>query len=171
VSRNLPEAGRRALEERVLRGHEALLSRISSFHAPELLQIDISMAQLKALYLVAVQGPLKMSALADRLHVTLSTASGLADRLVEQGLLMRRHDPSDRRLVVVSTTPAGAGLLDRLRELSTRRLRSLLAGLAADDLRALARGIDSLARQAVTEASQGSEREPPVRGQPSRGEP
>ena len=84
------------------------------------------MAQAKVLYVVIAAGELRMSELAARLGVGSSSASGLADRLVELGLLRRHDDPDDRRQVVVTTTPEAVALLERFRELNQRQLRELL---------------------------------------------
>jgi DNA-binding MarR family transcriptional regulator len=131
---------------------EAFMARVSAGHAPDLVALDITMAQLKVLYLVGTQGPLHMSAIADRLGVTLSTGSGLVDRLVEHGLLERRHDDTDRRHVSVSASSAGAALMERTRELNSRRMRSLVAALSEDDLVALVRILGTFIDRITTEA-------------------
>ncbi len=51
-----------------------------------------------------------MSDLVQRLGVSLSTVSGLVDRIVDHGLATRREDPADRRQVVVGADAAGHGL-------------------------------------------------------------
>lgn len=91
------------------------------------------MPQAKVLYLLSV-GDLSMSELVARLGVTLPTVSGVVDRLVDRGLIVRRADPSDRRRVFVGITPAGAELLDRFRDLNARQVGALLAVLDDADL-------------------------------------
>ena len=76
------------------------------------------MPQAKLLYLLGASGELHMSDLVQRLGVSLSTVSGLVDRVVDHGLATRREDPADRRQVVVGLTPAGAAFIDRFRELN-----------------------------------------------------
>jgi DNA-binding MarR family transcriptional regulator len=137
-----PHRGRRAQERRVAERYDAFMACVAAGHAPELVTLDVTMAQVKALYLVAASGSLHISALADRLGVTLSTGSGLVDRLVEGGLLERRHDTADRRHVVVRITDAGTVLLERMRELGSQRFQSLLAVLEGPDLDALGRILD-----------------------------
>lgn len=134
------------------------MARVASGHAPEFATLDVTMAQMKALYLVAAHGSLHISALAELLGVTLSTGSGLVDRLVDQGLLDRRQHEVDRRHVVASLTPAGGALLERMRELSTRRVRSMLGELDDADLAALDRILTSFIRQTpvATPAKEGT---------------
>ncbi len=77
-------------------------------HAAEFTTLDITMAQAKLLYVVTAVGELRMSEIAQRLGVTISTASGAVDQLVELGLLGRdRTIPTNRRQVRVSVTALG----------------------------------------------------------------
>ena len=76
------------------------------------------MPQAKTLHLVAAEGRIRMSVLATRLGVTLSTVSGLVERLVEAGCVVRHDDPVDRRQVVVTLTPEGDALIERFRDLN-----------------------------------------------------
>ncbi len=125
--------------------YEQLLHRMATSHAPEFLEIDVTMPQAKVLFLVSAAGELHMSALVARLGVSLSTVSGLVDRLVGAGLASRREDPADRRQVLVGLTPAGAALIDRFRELNARELRRLLAILDIADLERVRTALSTLA--------------------------
>lgn len=77
--------------------------------------------------------------LAERLRIQHHSMVELADRLVEAKLVRRRHDPADRRRVLVSLTDAAEA---RLADLSTAHL---------DELRrlrpALLEALDQLRRQ------------------------
>jgi DNA-binding MarR family transcriptional regulator len=75
-----------------------------------------------------------MSGLASRLGVSISTTSGLVERLVAHGLLARHGDPADRRQVVVTNTPTGLADLERFCELNAAQLRRLLARLRDPEL-------------------------------------
>lgn len=133
----------------ILDGNEALMHRLSGMHAPEFLEIGITMPQAKALYLVSASSGIHMSELAARLGVTLSTVSGLVDRLVESGLVSRRDDPADRRQVVVDMTDTGRTLVERFRELNESMFVTLLHRLDDGDLRTIVRAIDALIRAAA----------------------
>ena len=69
------------------------MRRLAELHAPEFLEIAVTMAQAKVLYLVGAAGEMHMSELVARLGVSLSTASGLVDRLVDHGLLDAPRGP------------------------------------------------------------------------------
>ena len=138
----------------VLAVFERLMHRLMATHAPELSTIELTMAQTKALYLVAAAGQLRMSELAARLGVTSSTATGQVDRLVETGLLERREDPADRRQVVVTATPAAEATLEQLRELNTHRMRELLSRIEPGDLSVVRRAIVVLDDAVAAEAAE-----------------
>src|SRR5262245_19650787 len=55
--------------------------------------VDLTMSQLKVVVLLYSQGPAHMSRLATALGVSLPTATGIVDRLVERGLVMREEYP------------------------------------------------------------------------------
>ncbi len=123
---------------------ETLMQRLAGSHAPEFLEIDVTMPQAKVLYLLSAAGELRMSDLVARLGVSLSTVSGLVDRVVDHGLAARRPDVDDRRHVVVSLTDDGHSFVDRFRELNAAQVRALLARLADDDLGRVASTMDAL---------------------------
>jgi DNA-binding MarR family transcriptional regulator len=104
------------------------------------------MAQAKVLYVVMAAGRLRMSELAARVGIGTSSASELADRLVEMGLLERNHAADDRRQVVVSATAAAVALLERFRELNQRQLRELLEQLDGDELDVIDRSLEVFGR-------------------------
>lgn len=130
----------------VVERYEALMHRLIEGHAPDFTEVGITMAQAKVLYVVIAAGELRMSELAARLGIGSSSASGLADRLVELGLLVRHDDAADRRQVVVTTTPEAAALMERFRELNQRQLRELLTRLDPDELDVVDRSLEVLGR-------------------------
>src|SRR4051812_24399702 len=110
------------------------MQRLADSHAPEFLEIDVTMPQAKILYLLGAAGELHMSDLVARLGTSPATVSGLVDRLVDHGLATRRDDPGDRRQVLLGLTQAGIDFLGRFRELNARQLRELIDVLDDDGL-------------------------------------
>lgn len=139
---------KRAVEEDILDRFQSLMRHVSDSHATDFLGVDLTMSQAKVLYVVARRPGIAMSALAAEMSVGLSAASGLVDRLVALGYLVRREDASDRRQQLVTVTEAGAGALDRMRELRVELLRRLITGLDATELRSLHDGLTALDREA-----------------------
>ena len=136
------------------------MHRMAGSHAPEFLEIAITMPQAKVLYLLGASGELHMSELVTRLGVSLSTVSGLVDRVVEAGLAVRREDQADRRQVVVGLTPAGVEFIDRFRELNAREMRGLLQLLDDADLSSVRSALAALARAADRRAESSTRKDP-----------
>ena len=68
---------------------------------------ELTIPQLQALNIVANQPGCTMGGLAEGLGIQLNAATGLAGRLVQQGLLERSADPEDRRLVRLHLSESG----------------------------------------------------------------
>lgn len=115
-------------------------------HIPEFLSLDVTMQQAKALHLVQCAPGIRMSALASRLGVSLSTVSGNVDRLTEMGLLARHDDPADRRQVTISLTEQGQEVMERFQDLGAQLMRDLLQALDVSELHGLQRGVSALIR-------------------------
>jgi DNA-binding MarR family transcriptional regulator len=113
------------------------------------LEVAVTMSQAKVLYLAAASQGVRMSELAARLGVSISTTSGLVDRLVDHGLLARHDDPADRRQVVVTITPTGRADLERFRELNAAQLRRVLERLGDPELDVVERATSLLAAAAA----------------------
>jgi DNA-binding MarR family transcriptional regulator len=84
---------------------------------------DISIAQYRALVVLASRGPQRVVDLAGALEVTPSTATRMCDRLTRKQLIRRHRSRTDRRAVQVSIAPAGRAVVDH----ATARRRALLA--------------------------------------------
>ena len=130
--------------ERAVGGYQELIETISALRSPVFPDSHLSMSQMKVLLLLAVRGERRMSDLAAQLGISLSTLSSLVERLVEADLAQRSEDIRDRRIVLVSLTPAGRALLDRFQELGADQLRELLAQLDAAELETVNRAIEAL---------------------------
>ncbi|HEX2844290.1 MAG TPA: MarR family transcriptional regulator [Candidatus Limnocylindria bacterium] len=130
---------------RVIAAYDRFHARITRLHAPHVVELNLTLAQLKALYLIASSGPMRMSELAERLGTAASTASGVVDALVQLQLVERIEDPADRRQVLVNATAGARERLDDFSELGHRRIRELLEQIQApSDLVTIERAIDLL---------------------------
>jgi len=86
----------------------------------------LSMSQLGALFQVHHRGFSAVTDLGDDLGVTSSAASQMLERLVQQGLILRSEDPSDRRVKQIVLTDKGHRVLEE----SIRARESWLSDLA-----------------------------------------
>ena len=119
------------------------------------LDLNLTMPQLKMLFVVDWLGPAPMSHVAGRLHISVSTATGLIDRLVESGLARREHDVRDRRVVQVASTAAGRDLLWRLRSAGSERLEHILDHLSNEELQHCAGAVELVNQAADVESQSG----------------
>jgi DNA-binding MarR family transcriptional regulator len=83
------------------------------------------------------EGPLRSSALADRVAADPSTVSRQAATLVDLGLVERRPDPADRRAVQLAATASGTELFRRVRESRDAMLEAVLADWSDADVEQL----------------------------------
>src|ERR1019366_2420725 len=74
---------------------------------------DTTIAQYRALVVLASRGPQRLVDLAGALDVTPSTAGRMCDRLLRKGLIRRHRARADRRAVQVSVTAAGRQVGDQ----------------------------------------------------------
>jgi DNA-binding MarR family transcriptional regulator len=103
-------------------------------------QGQVSLAHLNVLILLEANGPMPMGRLADALDISVASATGVVDRMESRGLVERRRDAEDRRLVLV--VPA-AGAKAVLNDIDTRRrqaLSKILSVLTDDELSGLLAG-------------------------------
>lgn len=113
--------------------------------APILKNIDLTLAQLRTLAILAEEGPLVIGQIAQRLGIGLSTGGHLVERLVQAGLAERAEDVEDRRRTVARLSRAGEDMYAQLR-IGPRRLQALLQDMSDDDLKALLQGISAMNR-------------------------
>ncbi len=99
-------------------------------------ELGLSFQQAMALSRLEPDTPLPMSALATSLQCDNSNVTGIVDRLENAGLAERRPAEHDRRVKMLSLTPEGAELRERLWERLSRPPEAI-AALPAEDARAL----------------------------------
>ncbi len=79
--------------------------------------------------------PMRVSALAEAVHVDVSTVSRQVSTLVDLGLVERGPDPDDGRAQALSVTDEGRELLMAIREGRERWIATLLTDWSDDDVR------------------------------------
>ena len=111
----------------------------------DLLEIDLTMAQMKALAVVQCQPECSIGMLSEQLGVKPPAVSLIVDKLVRAGLAQRVRDPVDGRRVIVQVTLKGGNLVGRIRHGGHSLLESWVSRLPDDDLVALNQGTRALA--------------------------
>lgn len=74
----------------------------------------LSMSQIGALFGVFHKGNRAVSDIGDDLGITKAAASQMLDRMVQQGLILRSEDPSDRRVKQIVLTGKGRKVLQEI---------------------------------------------------------
>jgi len=105
----------------------------------------VNPAQLSVLS-VLMGGPRTIGDLAATEQVRPPTMSQLIREMEAGGLVARRRDDADRRVVWIGWTAAGAGVLQRGRELRIAALRDQIDGLPVADRQALVAGLEVIER-------------------------
>lgn len=103
-----------------------------------------SLVQLAVIAILEAQGPLSMSRLAESLDVSVASATGIIDRMEHRGLVARRHEEDDRRIVIVSLTDAGTGVFREIAAHRRERMAALLERLTEDELGAFVTGVRAM---------------------------
>jgi DNA-binding MarR family transcriptional regulator len=122
----------------------SLRRRLTERHHHPLLELNLTMPQLKVLVTLERTGAAAGQELARQTGAALPTLTGIVDRLVSAGLVQRREDPHDRRVRLVELTPKGTATLRRLISDGEERERDLLRRLDLPGLRIVAQAHELL---------------------------
>jgi DNA-binding MarR family transcriptional regulator len=110
----------------------------------EWLSLDLSTPQLKVVLLLLVNGPSRMSVISSALGVSLATGTGVVDRLVERGIVIRQGDPEDRRVVLCRLSTKGEKMLVNLWKLAREHAEMMFQSLSVDKIMAVRAGLEAL---------------------------
>jgi DNA-binding MarR family transcriptional regulator len=127
------EAPRAPTTEQLLELSQTIARQLHPADLQSWCAVDLTMSQLKALFLARPPHGASHGEIARALGVGLSTVTGVVDRLVDHGLVVRHPDPFDRRLSHVVATAQGTDLIDQLSGSRREYLRQLLEALTPDE--------------------------------------
>ncbi len=100
-------------------------------------ELEVPLAQLKSLLITAGKGETNFSTLAQDLGVTPGDVTGIIERLVAQGLVTRKTNANDRRIIWLQPTDKGRDLLANLMESQTPHMVHILEYMSLEDLKSL----------------------------------
>jgi DNA-binding MarR family transcriptional regulator len=123
--------------------------RIGAFRS--WLRGSLSLVHLQVITTLEADGPLSMTRLAEAMDVSVASATGIVNRMEERGLVERRHDSADRRVVLVHLTRRGSKVFEVMERFRRDRLAKVLDHLTDDELAAFLIGMRAMraARAAV----------------------
>jgi len=122
------------LVQHILQRAENIYNMLSPGIPTEWFSSDLTVAQLRVLLVLYSAGPSRMSAIASVIDIALPTATGIVDKLVNKGLVIRETDTQDRRQVICRLSPAGQDTINRLWTSSQFQMEKLLEGLTEEEL-------------------------------------
>ena len=102
---------------------------------------EVTLTQYRTLVVLASRGPQSLAELAEAVDVTPPTATRMCDRLIKKGLIVRRHERGDRRLIRLTLAKDGRELVDAVTQRRRTAISHLLEAIPRDQQAAL---VDSL---------------------------
>jgi DNA-binding MarR family transcriptional regulator len=119
----------------------------------------VSLVHLNVLTLLEASGPMPMGRLAEQLDISVASITGVIDRMEARGLVERRRDSEDRRVILVHPGKGGRKLFEDIGKRRRLGLAALLSKLNDQQLEGLLEGHRALraARMEIARTS-GAER-------------
>lgn len=121
--------------------------RALMFHEKPVPELDaLPMAQLRLLWTVRHSADATMKDFSERLSVSQSTVTQLADRLVRRGLVERHPDDADRRVVRLRTSTVGHAALQKAEDQGRAVLVAVWNTLSDEEKDRVMLGLETLGR-------------------------
>jgi DNA-binding MarR family transcriptional regulator len=151
ISDSLTAAARPPRKRQTARSRDALaqavVDELTSWNPIQFLGLfkhmhkdSISLVHLNVLVELRANGSMPMGKLAEAIGASVASTTGIVDRMERRGLVLRRHDDEDRRIVLVAATPAADDVFQAIEFHRREGLRALLSSLSDDELRGLLEG-------------------------------
>ncbi|MFI6997564.1 MarR family winged helix-turn-helix transcriptional regulator [Nocardia sp. NPDC050175] len=121
-----------------------LIRGLIAAELPVLERHELSMWGYSVLLGLGKEPVYTQAALAKSINADKTRIIGVLDELQQGGLIERAPDPADRRVNLVSITPAGRTLRDRVQADIQEQENRLLSQLPAADRRAFLRSLQTL---------------------------
>jgi DNA-binding MarR family transcriptional regulator len=134
--------------EDILKLSDGLFRKLLPTVPKELLELDVTMSQMKIMLILFIKGPQRMSALAADLEITLATATGLVDRLVERDFIVRENSPDDRRVVMCRLSENGQKAVGRIWKSARNRSGQLLGAMEISKLNMFREALEAMLNSA-----------------------
>ena len=117
-----------------------------SINPVELLEINLTPAQIKALTCFSGDEEMNMTELSLNLGVSNPTMTALIDRLIKAKMVKRERDNIDRRVVKASLTDSGRETLDKLLKIRRKELEKILTHLSQGEMDSFLNSIELVAQ-------------------------
>ena len=115
-----------------------------------MMQLDLSMPQLRTVLILRQRGRANGRQLATALQVTPGAIVAICDHLERRGYVRRQSDTNDRRITWFDLTAAGAGALTPATKLPRPRVKAVIASLTPIERERFIRTADAFAEALVS---------------------
>jgi DNA-binding MarR family transcriptional regulator len=122
-----------------------LISALSADMMEVFSRLNVTLPQLRVLYLIRKEERVSGRQLARELNVSPGAVVQLCDRLQEQGYVERVPDTDDRRVTWFQLTPSARALFEEVVAIRRSRLAPVLGRLSASDVDSLSRILGEMA--------------------------
>ena len=139
-----PDPARDEMVDRTLRFAEKVTRELLPLTPGNALMLEVTTSQLKVMFVIYLQGPLRIGLLARALNVSLPTMTVTVDRLVKRGILRRENDPDDRRAVYCHLSDYGQEILNQMWNSARERTRQMLTALTVPELEIVCKALEIL---------------------------
>ncbi len=137
------------LEQRFARALQGSARAWKSAVDRRLRHLGLSQASWTTVAIVAsATEPLPQIELANRVGIEPASMVATIDRLVKAGLLQREPSPSDRRVKLISATPAGKTLYGKVRNEANLFGQQMLGNMNKEQILAITEWLEALQRSA-----------------------
>ena len=117
------------------------------------LEVGIPFSEGRCLAAIGTFSPLSVNELAHRANLNKGQASRAAQSLVDQQLVRKEPSSTDGRGVVLTLTPKGHKVWQKLMKVIDRRNQEILSCLSVAEVQQLSKMLDRLVEQARKDAS------------------
>ncbi|MFD1954886.1 MarR family winged helix-turn-helix transcriptional regulator [Paenibacillus thailandensis] len=102
-------------------------------------EYNLTLPQFKMLYILDKSGPQSVSQLAEAMTITPAAITGISDKLLAEGFVLRERGETDRRVVYITLTDSGKRVLDQVYESQKEALNTFFHLLPEEDIQHLKR--------------------------------
>ena len=111
----------------------AIMREVYKQESDKFYNIKITIPQLVVLEMLTRDGGSRMTDLARSINVTTAAMTGIVDRLVRDGYVIRSSDAKDRRVIKIRPTAKGARVAKSAIEQKKAILRKMFGVISQDD--------------------------------------
>lgn len=105
------------------------------FFPEEWIKLDLkfSKSEIFTMFFVYKRNEVTMTELVEYINSPMSTATGIADRLVKSGYVKRDRSETDRRIVILKLTKEGQNFVKNLKDIISQYLDMVLGDLSEEE--------------------------------------